>query len=150
MTFSDLPAGWAERPVTDPDLFDDVADLIATAASRDTDGCLYVLICDEVGRLVQPIAFDAFPFDDSRPRQDEHAATLCDILRRSGARRIAVVIARRGHPAPTGNDRQFRSALAAGAARRGIDLLAVAIATPLGVAAWPARDTDLPAIGRPA
>ena len=149
MTYSDLPAGWAERPITDPDLFDDVVDLMATDASRET-GCLYVLICDDAGRLVQPLAFDRYPFDDSRPRQDEHAATLCGVLRQAGVRRVVLVIARRGHPALTGNDRQFRAALSSAALWRGIDVLAGAVATPSGIAAWPARDVEAPAIGRSA
>lgn len=143
MTFSDLPPGWAERPITDPDLFEDVVDLIATEQSRES-GCLYVLICDDAGRMVQPVAFDTFPFDDSRPRQDEHVATLCGILRHAGVRRIAVVIARPGHPAPTGNDRQLRAALQAGARRRGIEIVAGAVATPLGVAAWPEHGSVVP------
>ena len=136
MTFSDLPAGWAERPVTDPAIFADVADLVATEQSR-RSGCLYVLICDDTGRMLRPMAFEGWPYDDARPEQSRHFNALCGMLAHAGAKHIVLIIARRGHHAPTGNDYQFRAAVDEVSGRNGIVVLGMAIATPLAVAVWP-------------
>jgi hypothetical protein len=53
MSFDDLPDGWKERPLTDPQLVADVLDLIVSEADRRAGG-LAVLLCDEQARLMQP------------------------------------------------------------------------------------------------
>lgn len=60
MSFDDLPHDWPERPLTDPRLLADVLDLVVTSRSRDR-GALYVLLCDDADRLLQPIAVDDVP-----------------------------------------------------------------------------------------
>lgn len=136
MSYSDLPTGWAERPIIDPDIFEDVVDLIATESSRQ-DGCLYALICDDDGRMAQPLAVDGWQYDNSRPAQEQRFEWLCNVVTHVGFKQIALIIARRGHHAPTGNDRQFRALAEQIAARHDITILGIAIATPLAVASWP-------------
>ena len=57
MSFDDLPDNWPELPLTDQRLLADVLDLVVSEQSR-RDGALYVLLCDENARLLQPIAID--------------------------------------------------------------------------------------------
>ncbi len=135
MSFSDLPTGWAERPVTDPDIFDDAVDLIATDDSR-RSGSLYILICDGSGRMFQPLVFDGSIYDESSPVQEAYLDSLCGILTQVGCRDVVLVIARRGHPAPSGNDHQFRAVAEKAFARHEIAILGMSIATPAGVRGW--------------
>jgi hypothetical protein len=48
MSFKDLPADWAQRPITDPDVFEGVVDLIVADQAR-REGSTYVLLCHEGG-----------------------------------------------------------------------------------------------------
>ena len=53
MSFQDLPDDWPEHPITDPAIFIDVVDLMATVADREA-GAIYVLVCYPSGHLAQP------------------------------------------------------------------------------------------------
>ncbi len=50
MSFQDLPPGWAERPISDPDILADVVDPCASMESR-FSGALYPLLCGPDGRM---------------------------------------------------------------------------------------------------
>lgn len=134
MSFDDLPPGWADRPITDPDIFADAVDLFATYASRE-EGCLYVLVCNEVGQVMAPVAIDNWDFDAVPLEQRRVLTTFLAGLASAGVEHLVVIIARRGHPAPTGNDHQFGSVLRAVAVEHGLRVDGVAIATPRGVRA---------------
>ena len=52
MSFQDLPDDWPEHPITDPAIFIDVVDLMATVADREA-GAIYVLVCYPSGPLTR-------------------------------------------------------------------------------------------------
>ena len=60
MTFDDLPDDWPTRPLTEPQLIDDVLDLLVDERAR-RGRCLAVLVCDEQVRLVQPLLIEDLP-----------------------------------------------------------------------------------------
>lgn len=134
MTFNDLPPGWAERNVTDPDIFADAVDLFATLDSRE-QGCLYLLVCDHGGQVLQPVAIDQWNFDETPMEQRRILEMLLGQVAAVGARHLVAIIARRGHPASTGNDHQLAHLLREVTTGHGIALDGLAIATPLGVRA---------------
>ncbi|HRY10118.1 MAG: hypothetical protein H6528_02340 [Actinobacteria bacterium] len=57
MSFEDLPKGWQELPLDDDKLIHDVLDLFVSMRDR-YDGTLFVLLCDEDRRVVQPIVVE--------------------------------------------------------------------------------------------
>ncbi len=50
MSFEDLPRDWAQRPLTDPDIFEDVVDLVTREKSR-AAGAIMLLLCHPDGRM---------------------------------------------------------------------------------------------------
>jgi hypothetical protein len=64
MSFQDLPDGWNDRPLTDPRLVADVLDLIVSDADRRAGG-LAMLLCDDEGRLQQPVFISDLDYDSS-------------------------------------------------------------------------------------
>jgi hypothetical protein len=131
MTFEDLPDDWPQRPVTDPALFDDIVDLVVAERDRDR-GALYVLLCDEGGRLLQPCAVtDLGPGCEPDPRLIEpFAKGLAGQCPGGG---LVLVVARRGVPAPRESDVRWARAAEAVCDGRDARLLAAAVATPAGV-----------------
>ena len=96
MSFDDLPDNWPELPLTDQRLLADVLDLVVSEQSR-RDGALYVLLCDEHARLMQPMAIDLLeaPADPDARRQ--LMASVIDVTKHLGEKGSYVVaIARRG------------------------------------------------------
>lgn len=133
MSFQDLPPGWAERPISDPDIFADVVDLCASMESR-FGGCLYLLLCGPDGRMHQPIAIDRWDFDAPSPTQRAALTPLLEgVAQARVAPRLVAIVARRGRPEPGGNDLQFAGVLREQVAAAGLRLDGLAIATPLGV-----------------
>lgn len=136
MTFHDLPLGWADRPLTDPEIFSDAVDLLASDESRQA-GCLYVLACNDAGQVLAPVAIDDWDFDRRPDEQHRALGTLLSAVGAAGIGHVVVIIARRGHPAPTGNDHQFAQILRGVVAEHGLRIDGLAVATPLGVRAEP-------------
>lgn len=134
MSFHDLPPAWAERRITDPDLFGDAVDLFATDSSRRA-GCLYVLLCNDAGQVMAPVAIDEWDFDETPGEQHRVLTSFLAGIAAAGVRHVVAIIARRGHPAPTGNDHQFAQLLRDVAAAQGQQVDGLATATPLGVRA---------------
>jgi len=60
MHFEELPRDWAQRPITDPDVFEGVVDLIVPEQSR-SDGATYLLLCHPNLHLLQPICLPDDP-----------------------------------------------------------------------------------------
>jgi hypothetical protein len=121
MRFEDLPRDWAQRPVTDPDVFEGVADLIATERSR-SDGAAYVLLCHPNGRLLQPVRL---PEGTEAP---EVLLRFLTELTRHEVHDVALVLARPGDPDATPGDRRRRDAFEAACRDAGVRLHAVAVA----------------------
>ena len=64
MTFQDLPDDWSEQPLTDSRHVADVLDLIVSDADRRSGG-LAMLLCDDQGRLQQPVFISDVDYDSS-------------------------------------------------------------------------------------
>ena len=78
MSFDDLPDNWPELPLTDQRLLADVLDLVVSEQSR-RDGALYVLLCDEQARLVQPIAIDLLEAPTDLAGREELMASVVSL-----------------------------------------------------------------------
>jgi hypothetical protein len=137
MTFEDLPADWAQRPITDPDVFEGVVDLIVSEQAR-REGSTYVLLCHEGGRLMQPICL---PDESHTVDVGQVLSGLTRLFTEAageGVHDVVMVIARPGRPAPTRRDHDLRAAFDGACRAAGVRLLGVAIAAPAGVTAFPA------------
>lgn len=131
MTFEDLPEDWPHRPVTDPALFDDVVDLVVTERDRGR-GALYILLCDEGGRLLQPCAVtDLGPGCEPDPQLIEPFAKA--LVRQCPDGGLVVVVARGGVPVARETDVRWARAAEAVCAGWDARLLSAAVATPAGV-----------------
>jgi hypothetical protein len=138
MRFEELPKDWAQRPITDPEVFEGVVDLIATEQSR-SDGATYLLLCHPNGRLLQPIHLPDEPRRVDVAQVLEGVTLLLSEVARHDVHDVVVVIARPGRLTPTPRDRDLRAAFEGACRTTGFTLQAVAIAAPEGVAALPAE-----------
>jgi hypothetical protein len=137
MRFDDLPRDWAQRPITDPAVFEGVVDLIATDQSRH-DGATYLLLCHPNGRLLQPICLPDEPRRVDVGEVRDGISGLLSEVTRHGVRDIVIVIARAGHATPSPRDRDLRAAFEEACRAAGFTLHAVAIAAPDAVRVLPA------------
>ena len=137
MSFQDLPADWAQRPITDPDVFEGVVDLIVADRAR-REGSTYVLLCHEGGRLMQPLCLPNEPRTADVDRVQSGLTRLFTEATSEGVRDVVLVIGRPGDPAPTSRDHDLRAAFESACRSAGVRLLGVAIAAPDAVAAFPA------------
>jgi hypothetical protein len=137
MRFEDLPSDWAQRPVTDPDVFEGVADLIATERSRARGGT-WALLCHPNGRLLRPVLVEHGAVGSGPTSAAEVGAGLGRILTeasRQEVRDVALVAARPGPAEPTAHDREVVAALESACRAAGVRLHAVALAGDDGVRA---------------
>lgn len=139
MSFEDLPADWATRPLTDETIFTDVIDLVVTVRDR-VAGAAYVLLCGPTDRLLQPCAISDFDqaAPDRRALIEPFARIVASSVDDGG---IVLAVARDGRAGVTDSDRLWHEAAIEVCRRHGIRLVAVAVATPRGV--W--RLPDFPA-----
>ena len=138
MRFDELPQGWAQRPITDPDVFEGVVDLIATTQSR-SDGATYVLLCHPNGRLLQPICLPGETRGADVSQVVENVSRVLTEVARHDVHDVVMVIARPGRVTPTPRDRDLRAAFEGACRTSGFTLHAVAIAAPDAVAVLPAE-----------
>lgn len=137
MRFDELPRDWAQRPITDPDVFEGVVDLIVSEQAR-CEGSTYVLLCHEGGRLMQPICLPDEPHTVDVGQVLGGLTRLFTEAAGEGVHDVVMVIARPGRPVPTPRDRDLRAAFDGACRTAGVRLLGVAIAAPTGVTAFPA------------
>lgn len=138
MRFDELPRDWAQRPITDPDVFEGVVDLIATEQSR-SEGATYLLLCHPNGRLLQPICLPDEPRRVDVAQVLEGVTLLLSEVARHDVHDVVMVIARPGGVTPTPRDRDLRAAFEGACRTAGFTLQAVAIAAPEAVAVLPAE-----------
>ena len=138
MRFDELPRDWAQRPITDPDVFEGVVDLIVTEQSR-SEGATFLLLCHTNGRLLQPIRLPDEPRRVDVTQVLEGVTLLLSEVARHDVHDVVMVIARPGRLTPTPRDRDLRAAFEGACRTTGFTLHAVAIAAPEGVAALPAQ-----------
>jgi len=131
MAFTDLPADWPTRPLTEPRLVADVLDLLLSDADRRAGG-LVIALCDDDARLLQPIVIGDFP---ARAAAGEGAEVLAPLFSglaedgRSGS--LLLALGRPDGLSITPGDQAWRDAAehaCAGAFR----LLGVHVVTPDG------------------
>ena len=137
MRFDELPRDWAQRPITDPDVFEGVVDLIVTEQSR-SDGATYLLLCHPNRRLLQPICLPDEPRRVDVGQVLEGVALLLTEVcaPRRARRRHGDRAARAGRPPRRATATCARRSRAP-AAPPGFTLHAVAIAAPDAVAVLP-------------
>ena len=138
MRFDALPKDWAQRPLTDPEVFAGVVDLIATDRSR-SEGATYLLLCHPNGRLLQPICLPDEPRRVDVGEVLDGVRMLLKEVSRHDVREVVIVIARPGRLTPTPRDRDLRAAFEGACNASGVSLRAVAIAAPTGVAVLPSE-----------
>jgi len=136
MRFDELPRDWAQRPITDPDVFEGVVDLIVTEQSR-SEGATYLLLCHPNLHLLQPICLP----DESR-RTDvgevlDGVRLVLGEVSRHDVHDVVMVIARPGRVTATARDRDLRAAFEGACHAAGFTLHAVAIAALDDVALLP-------------
>ncbi|MCU1537931.1 MAG: hypothetical protein JWP82_2282 [Humibacillus sp.] len=137
MRFADLPADWAQRPITDPEVFEGVVDLIVAEQTR-ADGATYVLFCHEGGRLMQPLCVPDEPLAGGEGPMLERLTRMLTEAVGQRVHDVVMVIARPGRPTPTARDHDRRVAFEGACRAAGARLLGVAIAASAGVLDFPA------------
>lgn len=136
MRFDELPRDWAQRPITDPDVFEGVVDLIVTEQSR-SEGATYLLLCHPNLRLLQPICLPDEPRRVDVSEVIDGARLLLTEVSRHDVHDVVMVIARPGRATATPRDRELRTAFEGACAAAGITLHAAAVAALEGVAVLP-------------
>lgn len=136
MHFEQLPRDWAQRPITDPDVFEGVVDLIVPEQSR-SEGATYLLLCHPNLHLLQPICLPDDPRRVGVGDVLEGVRLLLTEVSRHGVHDVVMVIARPGRVRATRRDRDLRAAFEGACRETGLTLHAVAIAALDDVAALP-------------
>jgi hypothetical protein len=147
---ADLPADWAQRPITDPDVFEGVIDLVSAPAHR-AHGAVHLLITHPDGRMLQPVTVDEVPPRSPGPAAATTWQVLLQELADHGARCLVIVLSR-PKPARRGpDDDADLTLLTRAAAQAGLAILGVAVATPEGIVVHDVDDLGGPdGLARPA
>lgn len=113
MPFTDLPDDWSSRPITDPDLIEDVLDLVVSLHDRHR-GAIVLLLCDRDGRLRQPVTIGEPPVSVGLDEAEQMLRVFVEVFTgsREGAPDAAlmVVVARPHGLVPVAADRVWRRA----------------------------------------
>jgi hypothetical protein len=128
MGFQDLPEGWVDLPLDEPQLVADVLDLVVSERDRRA-GALAVLLCDALGRLVTPVLIS--DLDELAPEAARREAleVVMQVMRGEGS--VLVAVARRDGLSITADDHIWARAAAA-ACEPGVALLGVHVVTSSG------------------
>ncbi len=131
MTFENLPDNIDDLSLTDRRHAADVVDLFVADSAR-ADGALGILVCDEHGRLVQPIVLSDVPPDADATTV---AAFFLHLLPRVAEQQGSLVVGR-GRPrggVPNDLDRAWHQQTIDSCATHGVPLLGFYLATRDGV-----------------
>lgn len=132
MSFGDLPPDWPTRPVSDPQIFIDLVDLVVSEGSRD-EGVIHVWLCGPTDRLVQPCAVtDVSAVTPAQRREtlDPFARALAEQVPGGS---LVLVVARPGPPDTSDDDRLWHEAAISVCRSHGIRLAGAAVATRAAV-----------------
>ncbi|MBK6762071.1 MAG: hypothetical protein IPG68_01755 [Micrococcales bacterium] len=130
MSFDDLPADWPDMSLTDPAHIADVLDLFVSMQAR-FDGALFILVCDEQHRPVQPIQIDGVrggPPDDAHSLMSGMARTVAEVQPQGS---VLCAIARRGSPMTRRSDLAWRDHITAAFGEH-MPVIGVHVVTPEG------------------
>lgn len=135
MTFHDLPPGWPTRSLDDPVLAADVVDLVVRESDR-ADRCIALLLCDDDGRMIQPVTVGEMP----SPSTEEERKQLFDAFLGHLGGAFAGLVLAVGAPSGRAPDDDARAWHETGMARcrdAGVRLIATYLATHDAVTLMP-------------
>jgi hypothetical protein len=138
MTPQQLTESRHGRPLTDPKFVADILRLCVADNGR-ISRSLYVLLCDDSGRLVQPVAIDDVPEHCDEAERERALDGLLDIAKRVDENlSLLIAVARPGDLEPTDADRQWVTVACRVFDGGSIRLLGVHLVTQAGSRAlWP-------------
>lgn len=130
MTFLDLPTDWADRRITDADIFTDVLDLLVSHAARQRGGA-HVIFTDPEGHVMVRTSYVLEP----EPGHTRLSMLLGFLDALGGAFppgeiNLVIALARPGLAEVTEADWHFRAAVLRRAEQRGIAVMGLAVAVP--------------------
>ena len=133
MAFEDLPDDWDTLPLDDLAIMDDVVDLFAADQDR-LRRSLVLLLCDDCGRLVQPLCINDLPLRPSRADMAAMVAFL-EHLEVGGARMslLAALAYPTDRDLSPGDRTAWHTEISEACTRAGIRLLGLRVATRSGV-----------------
>lgn len=112
MTFEDLPADWPQRPITDPEIWEDVLDLLVSPADR-RGRSLAVLACHADGRLLQPMVIGPDIGPCAQVVADNAVGAIVEVLGATAPDgTVVIALARPDGLSLTDDDRRWRAAFA--------------------------------------
>lgn len=138
MTFEDLPADWPSRPITDPEIWEDVLDLLVSPADR-RGHSLAVLACHADGRLLQPMVIgpDIGPCD--HVVADNAVGVIVEVLGEEAPDgTLVIALARPDGLSLTDDDHRWRAAFDAALRRTPWTLASAHVVTLNGSRSIPA------------
>ncbi len=125
MTSQQLSERRLSRPLTDSDLVSDILELCVDEASR-TAGTLFMLLCDDSGRLVQPLAVDDLPANRDEAVCESVLDRLIGLAKRiNPGVSVLVATVRPGECLPDDDDQMWVTAARQVCSRAGVRLLGV-------------------------
>lgn len=99
MSFEDLPQDWPTRSLRNHELAADVVDLVVGHRDR-LSNSLTLLLCDDLGRMVQPITMTGVTWGCPEPARHRSFDILGDLLRDDPFTVVAGVVVAIGHRQP--------------------------------------------------
>jgi hypothetical protein len=133
MGFDDLPAGWPDLPLTDPQLVvADVLDLFVLDRDRHR-GAIYALLCDDADRIQVPVVVEEIGDGGSLDERIHMFGVFAEaVSMNSPGGSMLAAIARRGGLSLTPDDHVWRQGAEEACAREHVRLLGVHVVTPDG------------------
>jgi hypothetical protein len=144
MSFEDLPADWAQRPVTDPTITADLLDLVIGERDRH-QGAIGVLLCGPGGRLLQPVVVSAPPEEVPEGEYRRVFDVMGQALGAPGdgpRPAMLVALARPDYRHVARQDDRWRAAAVTSCAEQGVDLLGVWVVSPDVIRRLPLPGSD--------
>ena len=113
MTFEDLPADWPSRPITDPEIWEDVLDLLVCQPTG-AGHSLAVLACHADGRLLQPMMIGPDIGLCDQVVADNAVGAIVEVLGDAEPHgTVVIAVARPDGLSLTDDDHRWRAAFAA-------------------------------------
>lgn len=99
MSFEDLPQHWPALSLRNPELAADVVDLLVSHRDR-LSNSLSLLLCDDLGRLVQPITINGVVWGCPEPKRHQPFDMLGELLAADQYALVAGLVVAFGHRQP--------------------------------------------------
>lgn len=124
--FDELPDGWRDASLSDPDLAGGVLDLMTDDAQR-RGGCLTMLLCNLQGQLLQSVVICDVPAELSPQLKSMTVERVMEVVGDPSLDlRLAVVMGiGSDRPAVTGEDHEWAHLIRSHTAQLGVSLLGI-------------------------